>query len=123
MANLIDLATIAPIEIWGDAVRARAVQGERITFAVVELAPGAVVPEHRHEAEQVGIVIEGTVTFTLEDETRELGPGGMWRIPSNAAHTVTAGPAGAVVIDTFNPTRDDWAAFRVVPPGPPVWPR
>jgi quercetin dioxygenase-like cupin family protein len=123
MANLVDLATIPPLDIWGDAVRARAVEGERITFAVVELAPGAVVPEHRHEAEQVGMVIEGTVTFTIEDETRDLGPGGTWRIPSRAAHTVVAGPAGAIVIDTFSPTRDDWGAFEAGPPRPPVWPR
>ncbi|HEU0235962.1 MAG TPA: cupin domain-containing protein [Candidatus Limnocylindrales bacterium] len=123
MANLIDLATIPPLDIWGDSVRARAVEGERITFAVVELAPGAVVPEHRHEAEQVGIVIEGTVTFTIADETRDLGPGGTWRIPSQAPHTVVAGPAGAIVIDTFSPTRDDWDAFAAGPPRPPVWPR
>ncbi len=122
MSNLVDLGTVAPFEVWGEAVRARKVEGERITLAVVELAPGAIVPEHRHESEQLGIVIEGTVTFTLDGETRDLGPGGTWRILSNRPHEVVAGPSGAVVIDVFNPPRSDWA-FPFLDPQEPRWPR
>jgi hypothetical protein len=32
----------------------------------------------------------------------------MWSIPSNVSHDVHVGPEGAVVIDVFAPTRDDW---------------
>ena len=46
MSNLKNLADFPLLEIWGDEVRARRVQGERITLAIVELAPNAVVPEH-----------------------------------------------------------------------------
>jgi quercetin dioxygenase-like cupin family protein len=99
------------------------VEGERITFAVVELAPNAVVPEHRHENEQLGMVITGEMRFTIDGETRTLGPGGTWRILSNKPHDVVAGPDGAVVIDVFNPTRTDWADKAVVdPPTPTKWP-
>jgi len=122
MSDLADLATIPPFDVWGEAVRAREVTGERISFAVVELAPGAIVPEHRHEQEQVGMVITGRVTFRIDDESRELGPGGTWRIRSNRPHEVVAGPDGAVVIDTFSPTRDDWAAFPRLTPRAPIWP-
>ena len=48
------------------------------------------------------MVIQGRVTFTIDDETRELGPGGTWCIPSGAAHHVDVGPDGAVVIDIFS---------------------
>lgn len=121
MSNLVDLATIPPFDVWGEDVRARRVQGERLTLAVVELAPNALVPEHRHENEQLGMVIRGSVTFRIEDETRELGPGGTWRILSNRAHEVSAGPDGAVVLDVFSPVRSDWT-FPEPPPRPPAWP-
>ena len=122
MGNLADIGTVRPFEVWGEAVRARKVEGERITLAVVELAPGAIVPEHRHPNEQLGMVITGTVRFTLDGETRELRPGGTWRILSGRPHTVEAGPDGAVVIDVFSPIRDDWT-FDLLEPRDPVWPR
>lgn len=122
MSNLVDLDTFPLLEIWGDAVRARRVQGEQITFAVVELAPDAVVPEHRHVNEQLGMVIQGEMTFTVDGETRTLGPGGTWRILSNRPHNTQAGPDGAIVIDVFTPVRSDWDALKVAPETAPRWP-
>jgi quercetin dioxygenase-like cupin family protein len=122
MANLVDLAAIAPFDVWGEVVRARQVQGERVAFAVVELAPDAVVPEHRHEQEQLGMVIVGAVRFRIDDEVRDLGPGGTWRVPSDHPHQVVAGPDGAVVIDIFSSLRADWDAFPRLDPRPPRWP-
>ena len=122
MSNLIDITDAPLLALWGDTVRGRRIQGERLTLAVVELAPNAVVPEHRHEHEQLGMVIKGEVDFTLDGETRHLGPGGTWRILSNRPHNVDAGPDGAVVLDIFNPTRDDWGDRPVVEGAVPRWP-
>ena len=123
MSNLVDFESVPVIDVWGEAVRARRIEGDRITLALVELAPDAVVPGHHHEAEQLGMVIEGSVTFTISDERRELGPGGTWRIPSNTLHQVTTGPAGATVIDIFAPPRSDWDALPSLPARPAVgWP-
>jgi quercetin dioxygenase-like cupin family protein len=122
VANLVDLEALEPFEVWGDAVRARKIEGERLTFAIVELAPDALVPEHRHDSEQIGICIEGSITFTIDGETRELGPGGSWRILSNRLHVARAGPRGAIVIDAFAPIRSDWQ-FEPLAPRTPVWPR
>ncbi|HKG56671.1 MAG TPA: cupin domain-containing protein [Candidatus Limnocylindrales bacterium] len=122
MANLVDLESIAPFDVWGDAVRARRVQGDKLTLAIVELAPNAVVPEHRHPNEQLGMVIQGSVTFTLDGETRDLAPGGTWRILADRPHVVQAGPEGAVVIDVFSPIRTDWDQFEPLEPRAPVWP-
>jgi quercetin dioxygenase-like cupin family protein len=116
-----DLAALGPQDIW-QGVAVRAVHGERITLGVVELEPDSVVPEHSHENEQLGMVISGTLTFRVGDESRELGPGGTWRIPANTPHEVATGPAGAVVIDVFAPTRDDWSAFEPQAPRAPRWP-
>ena len=122
MSNLIDVADVPVIDVWGETVRARRIEGERITLALVELAPDSIVPGHRHENEQLGMVITGSVTFTIGDETRRLGPGGTWRIPSDTPHQVSVGPAGAVVIDIFAPTRSDWDALPSNPASPPIWP-
>ena len=122
MSNLIDMAGVPVIDVWGETVRARRIEGERVTLALIELAPDSVVPGHRHENEQLGMVITGTVTFTIGDETRVLGPGGSWRIPSNVHHQVSVGPEGAMVIDIFAPTRRDWDALPTSPPSAPPWP-
>jgi quercetin dioxygenase-like cupin family protein len=123
MSNLVDVETIPPIDVWGETVRARRVQGERLTLAIVELAPNAVVPEHRHDNEQLGMVIVGHVRFTIDGETRDLGPGGTWRILSNRPHNVEVGAEGATVIDVFAPTRADWDRFPPLPPLQPDWPK
>jgi quercetin dioxygenase-like cupin family protein len=116
-----DLARIAPLPIWNGIV-ARLVDGERLTLAVVELDPGAVVAEHQHENEQLGLVLQGSMSFRIADERRELGPGDTWTIPSNTPHEALAGSEGAVVIDVFAPPRDDWAALEPQPERPPRWP-
>ena len=121
MTNLADLADLPPFDVWGDAVRARKIEGEGITLAVVELAPGAVVPEHRHPQEQLGLCIRGSVRFRIDGEERELGPGGTWRILSDRPHEVVAGPDGAVVLDVFAPRRDDWQ-FPFREATAPRWP-
>ena len=123
MSNLVDIDTMPVIDVWGETVRARRIEGERLTLALVELAADSIVPGHRHENEQLGMVITGGITFTIGDETRELGPGGTWRIPSNTDHRVTVGPSGAVVIDIFAPTRSDWDALPSNPPTAPIWPK
>lgn len=116
-----DLAAIQPTLIWEDVI-ARIVHGDRITLAVVELPPGGLVPEHRHENEQVGLCLKGTVTFRVGDEKRELGPGGTWRILADIPHEAEAGPEGAVVVEVFSPVRDDWDGLERAPQSVPQWP-
>jgi unsaturated pyranuronate lyase len=121
VAGFDDLNGLPVIQVW-ETVVARAVHGERQSLAVVELDPDAVVPEHQHENEQLGMVITGSLTFRIADETRELGPGETWSIPSNVPHEVTAGPKGAVVIDVFAPARADWDELKHRQPRQPRWP-
>jgi quercetin dioxygenase-like cupin family protein len=119
--NLRDLASLSPLKIW-DGVHARTVDGDGVSFAVVELDPGANVPEHKHVHEQLGMVLRGSVRFRIGDEVEELGPGGTWRIGSSIEHEVTAGPHGAEVLDVFAPVREDWATLERQEPRAPRWP-
>jgi quercetin dioxygenase-like cupin family protein len=121
LAGFDDLKALEVIQVW-ETVAARAIHGERQSLAVVELDPHAVVPEHRHVNEQLGIVISGSLEFRIGNETRALGPGETWTIPSNVPHEVTAGPDGAVVIDVFAPVRGDWEGLEKSPPREPRWP-
>src|SRR4029078_2503304 len=94
MSNFQNLADLPLLQIWGDTVTARRVQGERITLAIVELEPNAVVAEHRHAAEQLGMVIRGQMHFTVDGETRDLGPGGTWPLLGDPPPDALARPGG-----------------------------
>lgn len=121
MSKLRDLSELEPIAVW-DGIRARRVEGDQVTLAIVELDPNATVPEHTHPSEQNGMVIRGEMRFRVGEEERVLGPGATWLILGGVPHTATAGPDGAVVIDAFSPIRSDWDGFEVLPRATPRWP-
>jgi quercetin dioxygenase-like cupin family protein len=105
------------LRVW-DGVTAQAVEGERTTLAVVDLEPGSSVPEHRHENEQLGILIRGSMRFRIDGETRDLAAGDTWRILGDVPHSVTAGPEGALAVECFTPARADWAELERLPGRP-----
>jgi quercetin dioxygenase-like cupin family protein len=107
--------------IW-NGVHGRVVHGEKITLGVIELDPDSHVPEHQHENEQLGMCLSGSLVFRVADESRELRPGDTWSISGNVPHEVHVGPEGAVVIDVFVPTRDDWREAERVEQRKPRWP-
>ena len=115
-----DIESMVPQQVW-DGVLGRVVHGERITLGVVELDPGALVPEHRHENEQLGLVVGGSLTVRVGEESRELAAGGAYCIPPQTPHEVQTGPEGAVVVDVFAPVREEWKALEEVE-RPPRWP-
>jgi quercetin dioxygenase-like cupin family protein len=80
------------------------------------------VPGHSHENEQVGLLVAGSLTFTIGGDVGEVLPGGFWRILANVPHSVVAGPEGAVLVEAFSPPRHDWAAIPAGEPGPGRWP-
>ncbi len=121
MSAFAKLSELCPLPIW-NGVNGRAVEGANITMAVVELEPKAVVPEHQHPNEQLGLVLLGSLTFTIGGERRDLVPGDTYVIPGNVPHDVVTGPSGAVVLDVFSPVRADWARFERGTPTRPNWP-
>jgi unsaturated pyranuronate lyase len=82
--------------------------GERMMLSVVELAPHAVVEPHSHPHEQMGLLLEGELTFTIGGQTRTLRPGEMWRIPGGIVHGCVAGDQPAKALDVFQPVREDY---------------
>lgn len=82
--------------------------GESMTMSLVEMTPGAVIPFHDHPHEQVGRMISGRAEFVVGEETKIVGPGEMWRIPSGVSHQVTALDEPVVAWDVFHPVREEY---------------
>jgi quercetin dioxygenase-like cupin family protein len=82
--------------------------GERMMLSLVEFAPGAIVQPHSHPHEQMGMLLEGELTFTIGGRTQILKPGQMWRIPGGVMHSAVAGDAPVKALDVFHPIREDY---------------
>ena len=119
MSAFHELNGVAPIRIW-EGVVARVLHGSEATLATVELDPDAVVPEHAHPNEQTGILVAGSLAFTIDGEAKELQPGSAWVIPPHSPHSVIAGPNGATLIELFAPARDDWGDRERLEPSSPA---
>jgi len=89
-------------------IYARTFWGERLMLAVVELDAGSILPTHNHPHEQGGIVLEGTLEFSIDEETRRLVPGDIYIIPGGVKHKVIVGENPAKVLDIFSPVREEY---------------
>jgi len=98
---------IAP-KVLAQGVTAKIASGEKMMFSLVTLAPNAVVPTHSHPHEQMGMMVSGTMEFTIEGEARVLSGSEMYFVPGGVSHAAKAGPGGAVALDAFSPPREEY---------------
>jgi quercetin dioxygenase-like cupin family protein len=115
------VSDLKPARIW-DGVLARVVNGDRVTIGFVEIDPDVQVPEHRHENEQVGFVLRGSVTMVIGNQSRDLRVGETYTIASQVPHSARAGADGVSVVDVFAPVRQEWKTAPAVDPFPGRWP-
>ena len=94
-------------EVLSPAIGRKIISGEKAMVAQVFLAKGAVVPEHRHESEQITYILEGALEFQIEGKTLVVGKGEVLRIPSNVPHAAVA-LEDTLDLDIFSPIRHDW---------------
>ncbi len=99
-------------------IQVQPVIGESMMTCWIAMEPGAVVAEHSHANEQLGVVVEGSVTITAGGETREMLVGDAYVVPSDLVHQGVAGANGVVLVETFVPIREEYAkAWRAVVDG------
>ena len=91
-----------------DGVSGRPLFGAAAMVNVIEFEPGATVPEHQHEHEQLGVVLRGMQALVVEGVAHELGPMEGYVLPGGVVHSAYCGPEGALVIDVFQPVREDY---------------
>ena len=82
--------------------------GQHMMLSVVEFEPHAVVKPHSHPHEQMGLLLEGELTFHIGEETQVVRPGQMWRIPGGVVHSAVAGNQPVKALDVFYPIREDY---------------
>ncbi|HZZ73330.1 MAG TPA: cupin domain-containing protein [Pirellulales bacterium] len=82
--------------------------GAHLMLSYVEIQPGGVVEEHSHPHEQLGLLLEGELDFTIGGERRIVRKGDMWRIPGGVLHSAVGGPQGCHALDVFYPIREEY---------------
>jgi quercetin dioxygenase-like cupin family protein len=96
-------------------IQIQPVIGESLMTCWIAMEPGAIVAEHSHANEQLGVVVEGSVSLTAAGETRELAVGDAYVMPSDLAHSAVAGEEGVLLVETFVPIREEYAkAWRAI---------
>src|SRR5918998_3518383 len=99
-------------------IQIQPVIGESLMTCWIAMEPGAVVAEHSHPNEQLGVWVEGSVSIAAEGETREMLVGDAYVVPKDLAHRGVAGANGVVLVETFVPIREEYAkAWRAVVEG------
>lgn len=86
-------------------------RGNRTSMKFWRVEPGARLPVHRHDNEQIGYVISGELTAVLADDTRTLSTGTSYAFESGELHGAeNRGDEPAVGIGVLTPPRDspDW---------------
>jgi quercetin dioxygenase-like cupin family protein len=91
-----------------DGVTARALFGEAAMINLVELEPGAVVRLHSHPHEQLGVILRGSMNLIVEGTDHVLEEMDAYSLPGGVEHEGIAGPLGALVLDVFQPVREDY---------------
>jgi len=97
-----DLPTDRPMPL----ISRQRVVGKHMMLSRVTLEPGFSVPVHAHANEQIAVVLEGSITFTIEEDsgprTLHATAGQSVVLPPNLPHGATT-EEGCVILDCFSP--------------------
>lgn len=99
-----------PIDAPMTTIERKRIIGEQCMVSRVELRQGTYVPTHRHENEQLAIIVAGRMRFGLGEsdhpgnaaESVTLRANEVLLIPANAPHSAEA-LEDCVVLDVFSP--------------------
>ena len=90
-------------------VTIQTIWGEQIMMSFVHFEfADALVPTHQHPHEQMGMGLEGEFELIIGDESRTIGKGDCYCIPSNTPHSARSLNGAARALDIFHPVREDY---------------
>jgi len=94
----------------GPGSKSHIVSAERITTSFVIAEPNIYFKPHRHEPEQIVIIIDGACDTILEGKLYHLEAGDVLIVPSNMEHGNYISDRGLRMIEVFSPPRQDLVA-------------
>jgi SAM-dependent methyltransferase/protein-tyrosine-phosphatase/quercetin dioxygenase-like cupin family protein len=84
-----------------------AVALDRAMLTRFDVKPGGRFERHAHQAEQITLVLRGSLTFEFDDQPPvTVGEGEVVAIPSGLPHAVSASAHGADAVDAWSPPRE-----------------
>ena len=99
-----------PVHRLGAGIERQIVTGQQLMACRMRFAPHVVAARHRHPHEQVTLVMQGRVRFTIEGTDRLASAGDVLHFPSNIEHGATMLDEEVVLVDVFTPVREDFLA-------------
>jgi quercetin dioxygenase-like cupin family protein len=95
-----------------DGVCLHAIGGDQVLLCRVQYEPGKQVKRHAHEhTEQLMAILEGSVTMTIGDETRELRPGDVVCVNRGIEHELHS-ETGVTFFEALSPVPLDHVPDR-----------
>jgi len=79
--------------------------GKNMSFGLVEITAGTIMPVHQHVHEQITYILEGQLEMEIDSVIYLLTAGSYHIIPSNVLHGANAITA-CKLIDVFAPVRE-----------------
>ncbi len=89
-------------------IKRQMIVGQKMTMCRFTFDPLIVTPEHTHPHEQMTLIVQGKVKFTIEGEPRILSAGDVLHFPPYNRHGATMLDEEVVLIDIFSPVREDF---------------
>jgi quercetin dioxygenase-like cupin family protein len=65
----------------------QAVSGEKVMLTRITYKGHVTIPAHKHEAEQIMMMVQGRLWAKVGDEEQEVGPGALLIVNSNVIHS------------------------------------
>ncbi len=90
-----------------NGVSMKTMDSEESSFAFVDFPPLSHIPMHHHESEQVAIVLDGEIEYTIGTETKICREGMIIVVPPNTPHSAMVATERHVkMLDIFTPKRE-----------------
>lgn len=90
-----------------DRVFIKSITGENAQLTFIRLEPGEIT-DHHHPHEQMGYILAGQVELTVDGNTKVLGSGDAYYIPSNVQHGfAVSADEGVEYIEIFSPPKEE----------------
>jgi quercetin dioxygenase-like cupin family protein len=102
-----------PVDQPWPGVRRRSFDTERATVTAYEFEPDARFPIHSHPQEQITLVQQGEVDFSVGGQVKRLGPGDWSVVPPGVEHGLRAGDSGAQFLAIIVPRRESPNAYTL----------